>query len=409
MQSTNKELNLIENHDEESLDKCFTHNPTVSFFQPQKSKSYYPFARNTISIEFKEKFDFDKTVTVELPYKGDLISRMFVEIDLPTLTPNNTSASYVNNIGMAIFDWMEIEVAGQVIGRLYSEFAHLWNILTTKEDQRTGVSWMTRNFDNFTTSSFTGGKIFVPLYFWFNTKLNQAFPIGAITHNKVIMRFKTKSFSNLWVSDDDEAPTGTYSVDSAKLLVDYYLVSKDEVKNFRRLPHHYLIHQVQRVTKSIGSGTSSYTLDLSEFRNSVTEIIWVLQRSDSRTSKDWFNYSDSLSGTSDDPLLNARIYYDGDERTELLSGKYFRTVEPFNRHTIIPNDYIYMYLFSLHPENTSQPSGVVNMGKLHNISLYLELKAGLPEMFITVYAINYKQLAIANGQAYLKQTFSTTY
>lgn len=408
MQATNKELGLIENNDDQSLDKYFTHNPQVSFFQPQKAKSYYPFARNTISAEFKETFDFGKTLTVELPYKGDLISRMFVEIDLPTLTPNNTSASYVNNIGMAIFDWMEIEVAGQVIGKLYSEFAHLWNILTTKEDQRIGVNWMTRNFENFTTDSFTGGKIFVPLYFWFNQKMTQAFPIGAITHNKVIIRFKTKPFSDLWVSDDDVAPIGTYSVDSAKLLVDYYMVSKHEVKNFRQLPHHYLIHQIQQVSKAIPTNSSSYTLDLSELTNPVTELIWVLQRADARTTKDWFNYTDVLSGTSDDPLTNARIYYDGDERTELLSGKYFRTIEPYQRHTIIPNDYIYTYLFSLIPENIVQPSGVVNMGKLHSASLYLELKSGLPEMYVTVYAVNYKQLVVEKGQAYLRKTFSST-
>jgi hypothetical protein len=409
MQSTNKELNLTEHNTENSLDNYFTDDPQISFFQPTKNKTYYPFARNTISVEFKEKFDFGKTVTVELPTKGDLISRMFVEIDLPTLIPNNTSASYVNNVGMAIFDWMEIEVGGQVIGKIYSEFAHIWNILTTTGEQRIGVNWMTRNFDSFTTNSFTGGKLFVPLYFWFNNKINQAFPIGAITHNKVIMRFKTKSFNDLWVSDNNIAPTGTYSIENAKLLIDYYMISKKESINFINVPHTYLIHQIQQVSQSIGAGTTSYNVDISQFRNTITEIIWVLQRSDARTNKDWFNYSDVLTGTSNDPLLKARIYYEGDERTELLSGQYFRTVEPFNRHTIIPNDYIYMYLFSLYPENTSQPSGVVNMGKLHNISLYLELKSGLPEMYITVYAINYKQLIVANGQAYLKHTFNNTF
>jgi hypothetical protein len=50
--------------------------------------------------------------------------------------------------------------------------------------------------------------------------------------------------------------------------------------------------------------------------------------------------------------------------------KYFRTVQPYQHHSSIPRNFIYMYAFGLHPESAS-PSGALNITRLSSMTLSL--------------------------------------
>ena len=99
-----------------------------------------------------------------------------------------------------------------------------------------------------------------------------------------------------------------------------------------------------------------------------------------------------------DTITNGKFILEGQDLTNMKPAKYFRLVVPYQRHTCIPNNFIYMYSFSLKPEEY-QPSGTCNFSRIDNQVLYLQVSPELVDPIITIFAINYNVLNIVGGMA----------
>jgi hypothetical protein len=77
---------------------------------------------------------------------------------------------------------------------------------------------------------------------------------------------------------------------------------------------------------------------------------------------------------------------------------FLRVIQGLEFHTRVPNYYFYMYSFSLDPESR-RPSGGVNMSRIQNQILKLNLNTSASSRAIRVYATNYNFLQVANGSA----------
>ena len=111
------------------------------------------------------------------------------------------------------------------------------------------------------------------------------------------------------------------------------------------------------------------------------------------------NYSNNVLVANDisaNPLLDALLYVNGKERFSRRKADYFRLLVPYQRHTRVPDAYVYVYSFSLNPEQ-NQPSGTCNFSRLDNSELFLTLKDDLLNSKINVYASNYNILRVMNG------------
>jgi Large eukaryotic DNA virus major capsid protein len=80
--------------------------------------------------------------------------------------------------------------------------------------------------------------------------------------------------------------------------------------------------------------------------------------------------------------------------------------QPYQHHTRCPATGIYVYSFALNPEQ-HQPSGSVNMSRIDNATLLLNLTTGTASGQLRVYAINYNVLRIMAGMGGLAWTIST--
>jgi hypothetical protein len=146
---------------------------------------------------------------------------------------------------------------------------------------------------------------------------------------------------------------------------------------------------------------------LLDFNHPVKELFWVLQNSNVLSiypygGNEWFNFSTQsykngmMNGT--DPLIKGKLIFEGQDLFDVKTAKYFRTVIPYQRHTNIPNNYIYCYSFAFHPEEF-QPSGTCNFSRIDNQVLYMEISDQLIDPIITVFALNQNILNIAGGMA----------
>ena len=170
--------------------------------------------------------------------------------------------------------------------------------------------------------------------------------------------------------------------------------SKDEVVE------EYLIEQLQYTGAESYSNTS--VKSKLSLNHPCKELVWVLQLdSNVATNKNrWSDYTNS--GDSDtnyyagtDLLSSGKLQLNGHDRFDERDAKYFNVVQPYQHHTRCPATGIYVYSFSLNPEQ-HQPSGSVNMSRIDNATLLLTLNSS-SAMQLRTYATNYNVLRVMAG------------
>jgi len=188
------------------------------------------------------------------------------------------------------------------------------------------------------------------------------------------------------------------------LYGDYIYLDVDERRRFVSTAHEYLIEQVQYTSIiPIAPGATSGSLRL-EFNHPIKELLWYIQRDDMLRYHEWYNYS-SLgiyeSGTRTDLLLDAVLQLDGFDRFQKRDAGYFRLVQPWQYHSVIPEKYfLYSYSFALRPEDV-QPSGSMNASRMDSIILQVNINTALVNAVVNlhsrVYATNINVQRIADG------------
>jgi len=192
----------------------------------------------------------------------------------------------------------------------------------------------------------------------------------------------------------------SYNTDivEVRLYVDYIYLDTIEQREFANAKHRYLIEQVQYSgSESITPNSSTKRIPLI-FNLPIKELFWVNQLDSIFTINDLFNYSNSIdpSVPPDNIIASAQININGIERFSIRNADYFRLIQPYQKHTRSPNGYVYVYSFSVKPEE-HQPSGCSNFSKLDTKELFLNIKPNTGSQQVRVYGLNYNILRIMSG------------
>jgi hypothetical protein len=119
------------------------------------------------------------------------------------------------------------------------------------------------------------------------------------------------------------------------------------------------------------------------------------------------NYGVRLDGKGN-PVNEAHIQLNGQDRFEPMEGSYFNYVQPYNHHTHTPCDGVNVYSFALHPEQ-HQPSGSANLSRIDNTLLLvkfadpLRANKSVPKLNLArdskfyIFAFSYNVLRIMSG------------
>lgn len=94
------------------------------------------FAIEAIEQVFNGEADFGKKVTATISRNGDLINRVYLEVELPALetdylndptggTGDYAQLVYTNSIGHALIKECKIEIGGQQIDKHYGEWLEI--------------------------------------------------------------------------------------------------------------------------------------------------------------------------------------------------------------------------------------------------------------------------------------------
>jgi hypothetical protein len=418
-------------------DTYLTGNPQITFFVGVYRR-YTNFAIQNIPQYFTGNATFGQKVYCQLDRIGDLVNQTFLHVVLPELEQyyyydeNDVVVEYywVNSIGHALIKIIEVEIGGVVIDRQYGIWMEIWMELTTPNDKIHGLNEMIGRSDS--PINYNNNKeldLYIPLRFWFCKNIGLSLPLIALQAQEVRINLTIRQFEELVVSSNGLPPPpevfSNIEITRCNLDVDYIFLEDIERKIFAKTNHQYLIDQVQVYATSLTSNglrqdpTDPNKMDripeleqnfYMNFNNPVKELIWVLQN---RTvlslypygGNEWFNFSTEPykagNKVGTDPMINAKILFEGQDLFNLKSSKYFRNVVPYQRHTRIPNNFIYVYSFAVNPEDF-QPSGTCNFSRIDNQQIYMKISDKLIDPMITVFAVNYNILNIAGGMGGLE-------
>lgn len=405
-------------------------NPQITFFRAVYRR-YTNFSIQPISQYFTGDADFGKKVYCQVDRIGDLINETYLRIKLPSLVEFNYMDNennlveffWVNSIGHAIIKIIDIEIGGVIIDRQYGLWMEIWSDLTVPLNKREGFYNMIGKSDNpINLDNNIALDLYVPLYFWYCKNIGLSLPLISIQSQEVRFNVSFRRYQELIISSTG-VPIGNnlnISITQTYLDIDYIFLEDDERKIFANNNHQYLIEQLQVYAVSLTSNglrqdptnpakmeripdlIQNITLN---FNHPVKELFWVLQNTSVLSvypygGNEWFNFStesyknSKVNGT--DPMIKGKILFEGQELFDTKDAKYFRIVVPYQRHTNVPNNYIYIYSFSINPEDL-QPSGSCNFSRIDNQVLYMEISDKLIDPIITVFATNYNIINITEG------------
>ncbi len=187
-------------------------------------------------------------------------------------------------------------------------------------------------------------------------------------------------------------------IKEVRLYVDYIYLDTIEQREFANAKHRYLIEQLQfSGTQSISANAGTERLKLN-FNLPVKELFWVNQLNTIYNTNDLFNYSNTVDPvvTQGNIIASSQIYINGIERFSIRTSDYFRLIQPYFKHTRSPNNFVYIYSFSIKPEE-HQPSGCSNFSKIDTKELFLNINPNMGGQQLRVYALNYNILRIYSG------------
>ena len=383
-------------------DLFLTSNPDITFFKVNHRK-YTNFAIESIEQNFSGQVDFGKKATVNVSRNGDLIHKVYLQVDLPAMTQSTGDVRWTRNIGHALIEEVEIQIGGQTIDKHYGDWLNIWNELTQTAERADGYNVMIGNTStlNEADTSIPATTLYVPLQFWFCKNPGLALPLIALQYHEVKFNLTFRAASECYITDDNLTPTsGVPSLGNASLFIDYIYLDTEERRQFAQVRHEYLIEQLQfGGAEAFSSSTFKSKLT---FNHPCKELVWVVQPDanvDSGANR-WSDYTDSgLSAPDfylgDDPLADAKLQLNGQDRFATRKARYFNVVQPYQHHTRTPAAGIYVYSFALNPEQF-QPSGSVNMSRIDSAVLQLSTTSSVASK-LRVYAVSMNILKIVSG------------
>ena len=387
-------------------DIYLTGNPQVTYFKVVYRR-HTNFSMESIAQTFDGRAGFGKKVSCTIGRNGDLITRMYVEIELETNDSTVPVDTVLFNNALAYIKTVEVEIGGQLIDRHYGEWLHIWTSLTHCIDKRLQLNNLVDNSVNATGNT---AKVYIPLQFWFCRNPGLALPLIALQYHEVKVNIEFQDAKKLLKTSG--VSTSSFHMNNVCLFCDYIYLDTDERRRFAQVSHEYLIEQVQfngcNSVQPGGAATQLVNIDLN-LNHPVKELIWVIQNeyisSSNPTLVDNVNYIQNFQNGSGSQLRSALLQLNGHDRFKKRSGSYFEDVQKYQHHNGSGGNGIYMYSFALNPEE-HQPSGTCNFSRIDNAILCLELETSKSHTAsqkvsrqVRIYAVNYNVLRIMSGMA----------
>lgn len=407
-------------------DAYLSGNPQITFWRGL-FKRHTNFAMEPFRVNMTGQASWGTKHSAILTRHADLVSSCYLEValDLDDQTtypirygPNDPTTARRNQIKAAynMLRYVELDIGGQIIDRMYGEWMLIWTGLTCSYSDLIKLTAMMYDSGPSNTCGNSGFKTLgnsyhIPLPFYFARNPGAAIPLIALQYHEVKINIMWNKSEIVQASSGRaDLPNGPRQVN---LICDYVYLDVEERRRMAQESHEYLIEQTQ-YNEDKGVTGAAIRCDLT-FNHPVKELVWVVQNSaysqcvlaggGSSSNLDPFYYNEMN-------MHDCSIQLNGQDRVSKLYGPYYNAVQPFQHHsgghnvsvaTTTIHSSVYMYSFAIKPEE-HQPSGTCNFSRIDTATLVMNLNGDQSASLldnqnfdVRVYALNYNILRVMSG------------
>tara|TARA_B100001769_G_scaffold84782_1_gene64562 strand:+ start:2487 stop:3860 length:1374 start_codon:yes stop_codon:yes gene_type:complete len=426
---------LIENDTEKSFFK----------YNLKQHSNFTKFHKSTKVIkpgDASPSWPFNKTIKVTLNPRnmGDLLSNMYISLELPTLKIDNSGANpdynYTDQVGRHLFKSITMRVDEMIVEKYHADWGIIYDELYLDEsEKRTKRYTINRNIAEDTSISNiklsrNKSKVFVPIPFFFSRKYESDeyetnkpnrpyFPLCAIHKQKIEfeIEFNPQSFFTDYPSnislDSFDIVTEEISIDpSEKVYIknNKYNFITDIVKKHPTLEiNPGEVDKKIEIVANIPVKTLNWFIRKEKFEN---ETIARELSQDNTTVDGLYTFHNRYNMSTQDtytilneffypPMHSAKIHVNGENVPNIQDSdhKYFKYTVPFTSRLSRPFRNIYTYAFSMNPINV-ESSGSLDFTQLRSNRTTLDVKM-VPDLTDTynlhIYYVGYQTFSFENG------------
>jgi hypothetical protein len=431
-------------------DALTTLSPSLSFWK-SVSKRHTNFAVTPVQLEFSGTTDYGKKSTALLPRNGDLLAKVWLRWDVaPIASAGSDGAMLIEDYGRGALEEVTLDIGSVTFDRLYPEFMHAWNELTSPYEKRCDQLTLKAYSKQLRAAWSTETRqICVELPFYFCEEYGQALPLVALhlTDVKISVKLKTKAECIITPNTEridvqGQRLVGTYTaaagdaeISNMHLLAELVYLDDLERSWFADSKMSYVITQTQFLgSHSVAAGVTSTNIAL-DLNHPVKELIFMVRMRSRLRDFDYFNFDGQKaslvahleSGEDIQDPAAAFVEQDGEsfkslilklngsERISEREAFYFSNIQPARHHTVVPAGQhgrmasedgnpsmipkrgIYCYSFALDPQS-SQPSGSLNFSRIDTARMTLNFSSQLNEAAdVLVFARSINQATVGKG------------
>lgn len=275
-------------------DAYISGNPQITFWKGL-FKRHTNFAMEPFRINFSGQVQWGTKQTALIGRHADLLYSTYVEVVLPLSTSVGgglTTYQWNNDqgyLGYNLIKHVEIDIGGQVVDRMYSEFMVLWSQLTMDTTQLAKLKKMLSGpcvqegatALTYGTTCATDGRqqkmnvLYIPLPFFFTRNPGAALPLIALQYHEVKINVLWNDVQDIAGNFNGTGLTRLPQAIQAALYIDYIYLDTEERRRMAQASHEYLIEQTQ-FNEDKGIIGANNRIDLT-FNHPVKELIWVVQ------------------------------------------------------------------------------------------------------------------------------------
>lgn len=413
------------------MDDYLIVNPELTFFRSKYSR-HTNFSQELMEHAVSGKYGFGNKHTLVIPRNCDLIGDLFLEVKL-----SNTD-THCYGLGNALIEFVELEIGGSRIERIYGNCMNIIGELTQSDEKREVWDRLVGNH-----AEKDCKKLLIPLPFFCSHPGKYILLIGMSFH-EVRINIKIANRETVMLPD-------SCMIESIKLFGNYIYLESEERKLIAQNPAEFLITSYMLLgenlfTTDILNPISNHKFDISHGNHPTSEIFWVVQNENGQPCQSVCLHDDKYAQYSQfinkklaytyKPLEYAHVYnpYSFNTNTPRV-GNIYSVPKPKELFTLSAdgnstsptngtdvklntglglqvnkylkngtkhNQYIYSHSFSFDPDNNCQPAGSINLSKLDNYMLELRnIKLEPGNYVFRCYQKHYNVLRYASGMAAL--------
>lgn len=426
-------------------DAFFTDDPEYTYFIKnfQKHTNFAPFF---VDLDVQGEVEFGNTIRCTIPQdQGDLLKTVSMKVELSSIQQNLVGGiegiGYVESIGHAMIEYVEIMIGGQVIQRIPSDFLAIYSdnyVTQTKQHnlekligkpplEFSGTQVSSVQIAGYLGLATSDTKYFVDIPFYFYNNPELAVPLCAITGQEIEIVIKLRDLKDCVWGYDATDPANSNSIfylgdfvqtkgliKSLKLTTEMVSLDEEEKQMLLSKKIDYIITQIQE-SKSIIPQDSNVNsiVDVKhklKFKNPIKELFFIVQRLRKLTgghfvtnfdydsnyqlyNGEYVNYEhlQNLEIQLDDSVILDKVTGNVINLRAIQSGIHHSRTQLFRRY--------YSYSFALEPERW-YPTGQRNFSLIKEQDIKLKiLPDNLAKRELRVLGLSYNILRVENGIA----------